>query len=338
MDLAEIVALGLKEHWLIPKEHIRFMKSNGRFGGFGEVKRATLLGSTDVAVKVPSGRGVDTKIKGSHAKALVNEMRLFRRIRHPNIVLFHGATAMRDGDDPCLCLVLEWVENGDYGNYAKKRRKNGLYSEGIKQYLANPKKMCYEHKIMIDIARGLQYLHGQKPPIMHRDLKPGNVLIEMPEPPRAKLADFGLSTLLQTAESKKAGTSSYMAPEVAAQAPYDLSADTFSFGCICLFTLTGTRPSAGMQQQECRDLLSSPELLTVVAEVGIECLHHEPSERMSFAAIYRKLTQVELQDSTMDHTKTSTTFITGTSTTALTEIAASPKEPADQKNSTSISL
>jgi len=277
------------------------------------VRRAALLDSTDVAVKIPKKMGGtfgEVKIKSSHAQTLLNEMRLFRRIRHPNIVLFHGVTAMRDGTDPILCLVLEWIDNGDFGRYVKKRRKSGAFDEACIEYAKNNKQICHEHKVLVDVARGMQYLHGQNPPILHRDLKPGNILIELPEPPRAKLADFGLSTILQAdEESKKAGTVSYMAPEVAAQAPYSLPADVFSFGCVVLFALSAERPESGTQQAACKKLLDKPQLPQVLANVGVSCLHEDPQERLDFAAIYDNLAGTEnsvLNSTSQEQTTTST--------------------------------
>eukprot|EP00747_Dinoflagellata_sp_TGD_P128251 gnl/TRDRNA2_/TRDRNA2_174500_c0_seq2.p1 gnl/TRDRNA2_/TRDRNA2_174500_c0~~gnl/TRDRNA2_/TRDRNA2_174500_c0_seq2.p1 ORF type:complete len:342 (+),score=35.22 gnl/TRDRNA2_/TRDRNA2_174500_c0_seq2:26-1027(+) len=105
------------------------------------------------------------------------------------------------------------------------------------------------HKLALDAARALQYLHAQRPSIMHGDLKPDNVMIELrTSSPCPKLVDFGLARL-QTKHSKHmGGTTRWAAPEVRFNrdrpAP---SADVYSFALLVYFIMTGHKP---------RDLLS----------------------------------------------------------------------------------
>eukprot|EP00445_Apocalathium_hangoei_P012118 CAMPEP_0203877924 /NCGR_PEP_ID=MMETSP0359-20131031/22480_1 /ASSEMBLY_ACC=CAM_ASM_000338 /TAXON_ID=268821 /ORGANISM="Scrippsiella Hangoei, Strain SHTV-5" /LENGTH=564 /DNA_ID=CAMNT_0050796983 /DNA_START=1 /DNA_END=1695 /DNA_ORIENTATION=+ len=338
MDLAEIVSVGFKEHWILPQEHISFQALAGtRSGGFGEVKFAKYLGSSDVAVKVPHMKGnkIAQKIKASHAQSLVNEMRLFRRIRHPNIVLFHGVTALKINDSVMLCLVLEWIESGDYGGYAKKRRKSGEWETDCQKFMSGESAMLYELKVLQDVARGMQYLHGQTPPIMHRDLKPGNVLIELPNPPKAKLADFGLSTLLQDDQSGKAGTLSYMAPEVSDNKIYGLPADAFSFGCLCLFTLKGERPEAGKQQDECVAFVGDETMPLSISEVAEACLRTAPTERPDFAEIYERIENDMTADKSCNPSGGRThSSDTGTSTLGRSSKRTTPVTASDTNSST----
>ncbi|EFJ40138.1 hypothetical protein VOLCADRAFT_100114 [Volvox carteri f. nagariensis] len=103
--------------------------------------------------------------------------------------------------------------------------------------------------IGIQIARALSYLH---PTILHRDLKPANVLISKPDSdkPVAKLADFGLSRLLQSVlvtRNPEVGTGPYIAPEV-----FDVTnttvtdrADVYALGVVLWEMLTGKRPWIG---------------------------------------------------------------------------------------------
>ena len=89
--------------------------------------------------------------------------------------------------------------------------------------------------IMYQCAQGLQHLHLLSPPVMHRDIKPKNILLcGDPDSPTVKLSDFGEALFLQE-ESKSLhsvrGTLSYMAPELYISNPsYKKSADVFSLG------------------------------------------------------------------------------------------------------------
>ncbi|KXZ51641.1 hypothetical protein GPECTOR_12g605 [Gonium pectorale] len=100
--------------------------------------------------------------------------------------------------------------------------------------------------IALDVARGLEYLH---PTVVHRDLKPGNVLINKPGSSRvvAKLSDFGLSRLRSTVAPTahpEAGTPEFMAPELFALDNNVVThkADVYSFGVLLWAMLTGKRP------------------------------------------------------------------------------------------------
>lgn len=82
----------------------------------------------------------------------------------------------------------------------------------------------------LDAARGVLYLHSFNPPILHRDLKSLNLLLD--EAFRTKLADFGWTRTLANYMTSKIGTYQWMAPEVIAGQVYTEKADVFSFGII----------------------------------------------------------------------------------------------------------
>ena len=87
--------------------------------------------------------------------------------------------------------------------------------------------------VLVDILSGCAYLHACSPPLLHRDLKPPNVLHD--EKMRCKLCDFG--TALELLPSKPLptewiGSQLYVAPEIDRAEPYSLPADVFSFGVL----------------------------------------------------------------------------------------------------------
>eukprot|EP00930_Biecheleria_cincta_P065377 TRINITY_DN5114_c0_g1_i1.p1 TRINITY_DN5114_c0_g1~~TRINITY_DN5114_c0_g1_i1.p1 ORF type:complete len:755 (-),score=112.74 TRINITY_DN5114_c0_g1_i1:216-2480(-) len=224
---------GISEHWYINESSMDLESAAIGKGGFGEVRRGTLFGNTEVAVKLPYKQG-GTVIANP---ALINEVRLLRRLRHPNIVLFHGVSIIGSGELLSLGIVLEWVSGGDLQRFVKARHESGHFYEDCKAVFAGA--LIKEVKLLMDVARGLGYLHSQITPILHRDVKPGNILIESHEPPLAKLADFGLSSLADGRQKGRAGSTMYMAPEISNNLDYDLPADVYSFGRVVLFINTG---------------------------------------------------------------------------------------------------
>ncbi|CAE8584239.1 unnamed protein product [Polarella glacialis] len=200
---------------------------------------------------------------------LANEMRLFRHIRHSNIVLFHGATLMViNGGSPCLSLVLEWVNGGNFGEYMQQLRSNAVFeADGH----------AFAYKILLDVARGMTYLHKLTPVILHLDLKPANILVEKSVPPKGKITDFGLSRFARNSLLQhKVGTEKYMAPEVAQRKAYGPAADVFSFGRVIIWTITG---------ELCPELISSTSfkeqedacLFQTLDEVASSCLEEARS-------------------------------------------------------------
>ena len=133
-------------------------------------------------------------------------------VRHPNIVMFLGVCTK----SPNYSIVLEYCGNGS------------LWS-----ILQSPEiKLSWEERrrVSIEIARAILYLHMCNPPIIHRDLKSLNILLD--ENYHVKIADFGWTKMLAEYMSSKIGTYQWMAPEVIGTSNYSEKADTFSYGII----------------------------------------------------------------------------------------------------------
>ena len=111
--------------------------------------------------------------------------------------------------------------------------------------------------IMIDIARGIYDLHRNG--IIHRDIKPMNILIDSKTlKARATIADLGVAIKLsKNADSTKfaIGTDGFRAPEVALGRPYKHSCDVFSLGCVLYWLLTGTIPFYHNDQKKYHQIL-----------------------------------------------------------------------------------
>ncbi|KXZ46919.1 hypothetical protein GPECTOR_39g413 [Gonium pectorale] len=134
------------------------------------------------------------------ARTLGQEVEVLARCQHPNVIRLLAASL----NGPRACLVMELMDSS---------LDRMLYGGGGKEPRVLPLPTVLH--IALEVAQALAYLH---PTILHRDLKPGNILVSQLENPKpiVKLADFGLSRLRSTTlvtNRPDVGTAAYMAPE-----------------------------------------------------------------------------------------------------------------------------
>ncbi|CAE8717555.1 unnamed protein product [Polarella glacialis] len=255
-DPRTLTQLGIKEHWIIEKENLCMEPSSMLgAGGFGIVMEGEYNG-TRVAVKIPKS---DSKIEFP----LLNELRLLRHLRHPNIVLFFGACIGAKASDMMLVFELihgitlrdfmAGVSGGGMATSSFTPRSNSgvAFTEQLGDDLPIlPGKLS----ILSGIACALQYLHSVNTPIVHTDLKDSNVFVETwVDHLRSKLGDFGISRLAYKVDSRMGGTLRWMAPEIitsSGSVSPAASADVFSFGRMMSMILSGVRPCQGFQRQD----------------------------------------------------------------------------------------
>ncbi|KAF8324973.1 kinase-like domain-containing protein [Cantharellus anzutake] len=154
-------------------------------------------------------------IRHQHLK---REMKIWKDLDHENIVQFIGFAIEDRGAIPEAALVSEWCSNGDLVQYLHR----------------NPS--CNRLALLLDVARGLTYLHDRDPVVVHGDLKPSNVLIS--DTGHAKLCDFGFSLIADglTTGFTSSGpgfTLRYCAPEVLESGKKTRPGDMYSFACTC---------------------------------------------------------------------------------------------------------
>ena len=213
----------------------------------GEVYRAvdTTLGR-QVAIKF-----IDpTLLKDKRAvKRFHMEASILAKLDHPNIVPILDIFPSEEGESR-EGIVMPLVE----GRTLK---------DELKRPIARQQKL----KLLLHIARGLEYIHRKR--VLHLDLKPGNVMLE--ERWGARILDFGLARCLEDEDATWAegghiyGTPGYMSPEqYNARQSLDARSDLFTLGILAYEVLTGTHPFPPSSRVERKGLVCNGQQIPLI--------------------------------------------------------------------------
>lgn len=158
----------------------------------------------------------------SFRKSLQNEIDIYKDLQHRSIVGYLGHDYMEGR----LYIYLEYMPGG---SIAQVLAQFGPIEESlIGRYTAN-------------LLEGLEYLHTRSPPVLHRDIKGANILVDING--TVKLSDFGCSKrTMGTAVHTLRGSIPWMAPEVMCQSGYGRKADIWSLGCVLIEMSTASAP------------------------------------------------------------------------------------------------
>ncbi|KAI3670521.1 hypothetical protein L1987_87857 [Smallanthus sonchifolius] len=194
-------------------------------GGFGKVYQGSVE-NKQVAVKMLS------KSSSQGYKEFQAEVKLLLKLHHKNITSLVGYC----DDSNNKAIIYEFMDNGNL----KKHLFDG-----------SPNVLSWERRLQIgcDAAEGLAYMHhGCRPPIVHRDVKSSNILLNKGF--QAKLGDFGLSRAFPTEDvthvtsSSIEGTPGYIDPEYTSTRRLREKNDVYSFGILLLELITGRKATS----------------------------------------------------------------------------------------------
>ncbi|KAJ6296392.1 hypothetical protein OIU78_024275 [Salix suchowensis] len=274
-------------------------------GGFGKVYKGWLkeklpprgIKKTAVAVKKLNSSGMQG------LKEWKAEVYFLGTHSHPNLVKLLGYCSESEE----RILVYELMKKGSLNYHLFGKRSVPPLSWDIRL------------KIAIDSARGLAYLHTLERPIIYRDFKSSNILLD--EFYNAKLSDFGLSfwgPLIDSEVSTRiAGTVGYIDPEYLATGHLHVKSDVYGFGVVVLELLTGLRafdlkrPSGKQMladwakpylknRSKLKKIMDSrlegkypPKGASQIAHLAFKCLQREPRFRPSMTEVAETLEEID---------------------------------------------
>ncbi|XP_020223399.1 LRR receptor-like serine/threonine-protein kinase IOS1 [Cajanus cajan] len=257
-------------------------------GGFGTVYLG-YIDDTPVAVKMLSSLCV------CGYQQFQAEVKLLMRVHHKNLTSLIGYC--NEGTNKSL--IYEYMANGNLQEH--------LFGKHSKSKLLSWEERL---RIAVDAALGLEYLqNGCKPPIIHRDIKSTNILLN--EHFQAKLSDFGLSKIIPTdGESHEttavAGTLGYLDPHYCISNRLSEKSDIYSFGVVLLEIIT-SQPVMAINEEKThiikwvRSLIATGDIKAIVdsrlkgdfdinsawkaLEIAMACVSLNPDERPMMSVI-----------------------------------------------------
>jgi len=210
-----------QSNWTIERNEIMVSDNVLGRGAYGWVKEAIFRGCK-VAVKCLHNE----VISEYNLHIFSREMNMAARCRHPNLLQFIGAT--RDTERPPF-IITELMHT----SLRRALERNQITSDQIVP-------------ILLGVACGLNYLHKNSPPILHRDISSANVLLNRATNNQwlPKLSDFGSFNFMQASNTIGAGNPVYAAPEALdSRGPQTPAMDIFSFGILTHEMCTKRQPS-----------------------------------------------------------------------------------------------
>lgn len=220
-----------------PSGRYRLTRVLGK-GGYGEVWQGyDPVLDLVVAIKMPRS---DRMLTEKQIECFVEEARKQARLDHPSIVKVRHAERM----GPLWAIVTDYIDGGSL-------------SEQIKHRLPTPEASA---RIVADLASALDVAHRHR--LVHRDVKPGNILMDKKGKPY--LADFGLALAEEDQLEEKdqiAGTLAYMSPEQIRGESHllDGRSDIYSLGIVLYRLLTGEVPFKGKNYTDYREQILKRE-------------------------------------------------------------------------------
>ncbi|RVX19485.1 putative receptor-like protein kinase [Vitis vinifera] len=204
-------------------------------------RKGALDDNSHVAVKKIDGRGQDAE------REFENEVDLLTKIQHPNIISLLGYSSHEESK----FLVYELMQNGSLETELHGPSHGSSLTWHIRM------------KIALDAARGLEYLHEHcNPPVIHRDLKSSNILLDFKLQCQGKNIQklWNLLAVIDGPQNKNnlklSGTLGYLAPEYLLDGKLTDKSDVYAFGVVLLELLLGRKPVEKLAPAQCQSIVT----------------------------------------------------------------------------------
>jgi hypothetical protein len=198
-------------------------------GGMGAVYKAadSGLGGRIVALKEMSQQGLSADEVAAAATAFQHEARLLASVHHSHLPSIHDYFTAGGQ----WYLVMDFIDGETLKDYLQLHGAPGLPVAEVLRFA-------------VQVCAVLEYLHAQNPPVIFRDLKPGNIMVTRTG--YLYLIDFGIARLFkpgQDHDTVSLGSAGYAAPEQYGKSQTTIRSDIFSFGVVLYQLLTGLDPA-----------------------------------------------------------------------------------------------
>ncbi|CAK9108911.1 unnamed protein product [Durusdinium trenchii] len=216
-------------------------------GGFGSVHRGHLRGyPNEVAIKKLHLMG---PLSQEHLKEFYKEAANLQALRHERLIQLIGIAC----EMPLLCIVTELAAGGSLHDLLHVKRLQLQEAQ--------------KHRLILQMTEGVMFLHGQRPPFVHRDLKSANVVLDLEL--NAKLCDLGITECMErthiSRKDAEAGSPRYMSPELFCRSgKLTEKMDIWALGCLAMEVITGRVP-----HEECMNVQQAFRRYCINANIAL---------------------------------------------------------------------
>jgi serine/threonine protein kinase len=258
----------LSSRTLLHKRYV-ILRTIGQ-GGMAAVYQAKdLKRNTICAIKEMSLSSLSAHERGQAIQNFLAEATILSRLNHPNLPAFTDFFS----EGSRHFLVMEYIEGHTLEELLE--RNGGPFPE--RRVLGWARQLC-------DV---LEYLHSQQPPIIFRDLKPGNIMLR--NDGRIKLIDFGIARFFRrsgTHDTQMLGTPGFAPPEQYGTAQTDERSDMYSLAMSLFQLMTNTLIEQGFGLLDVRSI--NPDISPSVAYALERATDPEPENRFESIAVFQR--------------------------------------------------